>query len=330
MRPFAHHNASSVDQAIELLKEHNGTASLMAGGTDLIGILKDEILEESPEALINLKTIEGLSRIEPAENELTLGALARLCDIDSSPEIQKYYPLLALAAHSVAAPEIRNMGTLGGNLCQETRCWYYRYPHSMGQRINCARKGSGPCLAVKGDNRYHSIYGGKKCFAVCPSDMALALAVYGGILDIAGPEGSHRSLPVTELYDSMGTTLAPFEMITGVRVPKPREGSAQGYIKFRARESVDFAIAAAACSLDMKDDICESACIVLGGVAHAPLRATLAEERLAGGPVTSETASAAAIAALTGAKPLRRNEFKVYLVKTLVERVLLDATGNKQ
>ncbi len=153
MKPFRHFDADSVDEALALLNEFGGKARVTAGGTDLLGVLKSEILPDYPQALINLKTISGLDGIEVDNGGVRIGALARLADIADSPVVKKYCPALALAAASVGSPELRNMGTIGGNLCQDTRCWYYRYPDKMGGRVPCYRKGKGPCHAIRGDNR---------------------------------------------------------------------------------------------------------------------------------------------------------------------------------
>jgi xanthine dehydrogenase YagS FAD-binding subunit len=327
MRPFDHHNANSLDQALDLLSAYQGKARLIAGGTDLLGVLKDEILDEAPKALINIKTISGLAGIDENRDGLTIGALTKLSELERSALIQQKYPLLASAAHAVASPEIRNMGTVGGNLCQDTRCWYYRYPHSMGGRLQCLRKGKGTCLAVKGDNRYHSIFGGKKCFAVCPSDMAVTLMALEASLDIANPRGG-RTLAVEQLYAPTGTTLGPDEVVTRIQVPGASRNWKQAFIKFRVRESVDFAIASVACALDIHEGVCQAARIVMGAVAPTPLRATGAESVLVGKTISPETAVVAGDTAVASAKPLRRNEFKVHLVRTLVARTLLQAVND--
>ena len=176
MQTFQHTTVTSVADTIAILSKHGEKATLMAGGTDLLGILKNRATVAYPQVVVNIKSIAGLDEIKADDQGLTLGALTRLADIVDSEAIGKAFPMLAEAAASVAMPQIRNVGTLGGNLAQETRCWYFRYPHAIGGRIMCKRKGDGPCLAVKGDNRYHAIFKGKKCFAVCPSDMAVALA----------------------------------------------------------------------------------------------------------------------------------------------------------
>jgi NADPH-dependent glutamate synthase beta subunit-like oxidoreductase/CO/xanthine dehydrogenase FAD-binding subunit len=176
MRPFDHRDANTVDEAVTLLQEHQGKARLMAGGTDLLGALKDRLLPGYPKLLVNIKTIPGLDRIAQDGEGVRIGALAKLADIAASPLIKENYPLLAKAAESVAAPQIRTMATIGGNLTQDTRCWYYRYPHEIGGRILCSLKGGKGCYALTGENRYHSIFGGWRkqsppCRAACPGSI---------------------------------------------------------------------------------------------------------------------------------------------------------------
>ena len=189
MRSFKHLRAGTVEEALALLTKFRGKARINAGGTDLLGVLKDEILPAYPRALIDIKTVAGLDTIREENGRLKIGALARLKDIVESALLRERYGILVEAARSVASPQIRNAATLGGNLCQEVRCWYFRYPNHLGGAISCARKGRGPCLAVKGDNRYHAVVGGKKCFAVCPSDTAVALAALDARLVLTGPQG---------------------------------------------------------------------------------------------------------------------------------------------
>jgi len=165
-----------VDEALARLTEYGGKARVTAGGTDLLGVLKSEILADYPEAVINLKTIPGLDGIEADAGEVRIGALTRLADIADSPVVKKNCPALALSAASVGSPELRNMGTIAGNLCHDTRCCHYRYPDKMGGRLHCYRKGQGTGHAIKGDNRENAVLGGRKCYAVCPADLASALA----------------------------------------------------------------------------------------------------------------------------------------------------------
>jgi NADPH-dependent glutamate synthase beta subunit-like oxidoreductase/CO/xanthine dehydrogenase FAD-binding subunit len=172
MKPFKHRDAKTVDEAVEQLRENRG--KLIAGGTDLLGVLKDRVLPIYPEVLVNIKSIPGLNSIERDEGGVKIGALAKLADVAASTLVKEEYPMLAEAAQAVAMPQIRNMGTIGGNLCQDVRCWYYRYPHEIGGRILCYLKGGKGCYALNGDNRYHSIFGGLReestpCSSACPA-----------------------------------------------------------------------------------------------------------------------------------------------------------------
>jgi xanthine dehydrogenase YagS FAD-binding subunit len=323
MRPFTHVNARSVKEACKLLAEYDGRAVLNAGGTDLLGTLKGDNLLEYPEALVNIKTIAGLDRIAESKGTLRIGALAKLSALVNSSLLIERYPALAEAARTVATPQIRNAATIGGNLCQDVRCWYYRYPRHIGGPILCARKGKGPCLAVKGDNRYHALMGAKKCFAVCPSDTAVALAALDGQITIAGPEGE-RKIAVTEFYNPMGNSLKKGEMVTGVEVPSVERESRETFLKFTLRKPVDFAIVSVATVITIKGGLCTDARIALGAVAAGPVRAKKAEELLVGRPIDETSAADASEAALAGAKPLSMNAYKIEIAKTLVKRAILN------
>ena len=219
MRTFEHIDARSMDEACQLLDQYRGKARLNAGGTDLLSILKGDILPDYPDAVINIKSITGLDYIEEDNDGVRIGALARLSDIAKSTPIKKRYGVLAEAALSVGSPQIRNVATIGGNLCQDSRCWYYRYPRHIGGPVQCFRKGNGPCLAVKGDNRYHAIIGGKKCFSVCPSDTAIALAALDAKIYSAGLKGE-RSVAVEDFYNPLGNALKPGEMVKEIEIPR--------------------------------------------------------------------------------------------------------------
>jgi xanthine dehydrogenase YagS FAD-binding subunit len=324
VKPFKHFDAASVDEALSMLKDYKGEARLMAGGTDLLAVLKDQILEGYPKALINIKTIPGLDKIQEKGEGLRIGALAKLADIALSPSVQTKYPALSQAAGSVASPEIRTMGTIGGNLCQDVRCWYYRYPHHMGGRFLCHRKGTGPCHAIKGDNRYHAIMGGKACVAVCPSDTAIALTALDARLTILSPEGE-RKIPIHELFTALGTTLGPSEIVTEIQVPSPPKGIKQRFLKFTLRKPIDFAIVSVASVIAMEKGLCRDAKIVLGAVAPTPLRAEGAEKAVKGKAIDESTAEEAATAAVSDARPLSRNAYKIELTKALVKRAILDS-----
>ena len=303
------------------MRSLKGNANLIAGGTDLLGVLKDEILPDYPEAVINIKTIPGLDDVKQNKKGLKIGALTKLVDVVAHPLIRERYPILSKAAEAVATPEIRNMATLGGNLCQDTRCWYYRYPHHMGGRIICYRKEKGPCQAIKGDNRYQAIMGGKGCFAVCPSDTAIALTALGAELEIKGPQ-KVRKVAVDQFFTTRGNILEPGELLTHIQIPIPAAGVRQTFLKFTLRKPVDFAIASVAAVVTIKAGICKDVRLVLGAVAPTPVRALDSEKFLTGKVASEEDIAEAARAAVKDAKPMRMNAYKVEITKTLVKRAL--------
>lgn len=322
MKSFMHIDAESVAHGVALLGKYKSKAKIIAGGTDLLGALKDEILPGYPEVIINIKGIPGLDRVEENEGGLKIGSPVKLSIIASSPLIRGRYPMLADAAQSVASPVIRRMGTIGGNLCQDVRCWYYRYPNPLGGRIMCHRKGRGSCPAVAGDNRYHAIMGGKVCFAVCPSDIAVALTALDAKIDVAGPKSS-RTIPIKDFFTPLGNALQSDEMVTGIKLPPPPEKAKQTFLKFTLRKPIDFAIVSVASAVTVEEGICTRARIVLGSVAPMPLRATGAEEAVVGRTLDGSTAEDAADAAIAGAKPLSMNAYKVEIAKALIKRAIL-------
>lgn len=323
MKNFTHINAGSIDEACKLLAEYNGKAWLNAGGTDLLSILKGDLLIDYPQAIINIKTIKGLNTINETNGTLKIGAMTLLSDIVKSPLINKKYQVLAEAAHTVASPQIRNFATIGGNLCQDTRCWYYRYPRNLGGPKVCLRKGKGPCFAVKGDNRYHAIMGAKKCFAVCPSDTAVALAALDASVIINGAEGK-RSIPVIDFYHPLGTNLKAGEMVTEIEIPALSEPVEQRFVKFTLRKPIDFAVVSVAVVLGIKEEICTDARIVLGAVAPGPVRAKEAESIVIGSSIDSNIAEKAAKQALSEAKPLKMNAYKIEIAKGVIKQALLN------
>ncbi len=324
MRAFTHINARTLNEACTALWKYRGRARLNAGGTDLLSTLKGDILFDYPEAVINLKAIPGLDYIREEGDVLKIGALARLSNVAKSPLLRKSYRVLAEAANSVGNPQIRNVATLAGNLCQDVRCWYYRYPRHLGGPLRCARKGNGPCLAVAGDNRYHAIMGGKKCFAVCPSDTAVALAVLNAQVKITGLAGERR-IAVTEFFNPMGNALERGEMVEEIEVPRLTALAQQTFHKFTLRRPIDFAIVSVASVMTVEKGLCTDARIALGGVAPGPVRAKGAESMIIRRPIDEAAATAAAEKALAAAKPLDKNAYKVEIAKTLVKRALLQS-----
>ena len=321
MRKFTHANAKTVEEAVSLLRRYGNKANVIAGGTDLMGKMKDEILPTYPEAIINLKTIPGLDFISEEEGWLRIGALTRLEDIASDPLTKDRYRALSEAAERTASTHLREMGTLGGNLCQDIRCWFYRNPKN---RFPCLRKGGGRCYALEGDNRYHSIFGGsveEGCMAVHPSDTAPALvALDARILT------SRRTVQAEDFFDvgvHRTTVLYPDEIVTEIRVPAPPEGAKSAFIKFALRESIDFPIVNCGAIVTSSAGIVTAARVCLNAVWVKPYRAEKAEEAMVGKPITEETAEAAGATAVAGAKPLRDNGYMVQIAKTMVKRAIL-------
>lgn len=321
MKRFAHINARTVAEAVDALGRYGRRACVLAGGTDLLGKMKDEILPGYPEALVNIKTIPGLGAIREGDGELHIGALATLDDIARDQRIRSALPALADAARRAASPHLRAMGTLGGNLCQDIRCWYYRNP---GNRFPCLRKGGGRCYAIEGDNRYHSILGGSVeggCYAVHPSDTAPALIALDAVAVT-----SRREIPLDEFFQvevERTTVLDCDEILTGIRIPKPAAGSPSSFLKFAIRKSIDFPIVNCAAMVRTSGGVVQSARICLNAVYVRPYRAPLAEGLIIGKKIDEESAAAAGRAAVSAAVPMEHNAYMVPIARTLVKRALL-------
>ena len=306
MIKFEHVDAKTVDEAVSALGA--GGAAVMAGGTDLLTMLKNFVSPNvEPAKIVNLKTIPGLSGISESGGVLTIGALTTLAEIASSPVVQGSYTALALAANRVASPELRNMGTIGGNLAQMNRCWYYRCDYNY---FDCLRKNpSGLCQATLGNNRNHSIFGALEgCVAVNPSDTAPALVALDGQVVT-----TKRTIAVEDFFTvdlDKTTVLDDDEIITEIQVPTPASGTKSTFIKFAIRKAIDFALVSVAVARDGA-----SGKICLGGVYNKPRRAEDAEAAL-------PDAAAAAAAAVTGANALPYNGYKLQIVNALVKRAV--------
>lgn len=322
MKTFAHFNALTIDEAVTLLRRYGGKASVVAGGTDLLGKMKDRILPTYPEALVNLKTIPGLDFIKEESGKLRIGALTRLEDIAHDGTVKGGYTALAQAAHRTASPHLREMGTIGGNLCQDIRCWYYRNPNN---RFPCLRKGGGRCYALDGDTRYHSIFGGsveEGCIAVHPSDTAPALIALNGEV-----RTSKRTIGAEDFFQvgvSKTTVLEGDEVVTEIQVPRPEAGTKSAFLKFALRKSIDFAIVDCAVMVTTKKGKVEAARICLNAVFVKPYRARKAEEAIVGKVLNEANAEAAGEAAVMGAAPRPDNGYMVQVAKVMVKRALLD------
>ncbi len=312
MKPFNHTNAKTLAEAKTALAD--GKSALIAGGTDLLGTLKDNILPAYPSTLINIKTIPGLDYIKEEGGMLKIGAVTRLADIAAHPVVNRKYTALAQAASRVATPHVREMATIGGNITQLHRCWYFRKPEN---RFYCYRKGGDTCFAMTGDNRYHSIFGMvNKCIAVNPSDTAPALIALN-----AKVVTDRRTVDAENFFDVKNpgnTILAADEIVKEIQVPEPPAGAKSSFLKFAVRKSIDFPIVN--CAVMVGDG---TARICLNAVAPKPYRATKAEAVIAGKPINEANAEAAGAAAVADARPLTATKYKVQIAKTLVKRALL-------
>ena len=317
---FTYVRPTSIVQAVTHLGSPG--SRLLAGGTDLLGCLHDGIFDAKK--LVTLGGVKGLRGIErTSDGGLRIGAMTTLAEVASHGTIAEHYAALKQGADAAASPQLRNQGTLGGNLCQRPRCWYFRGD------FQCLRKGGETCYAVAGENECHSIFGGEGgCYIVHPSDAAPALVALDARAHIEGPLGS-RIVPldsffVLPIHDvTRENVLKAEEVITEIVLPPPIPGLYSSYRKVRARGSWDFALAGLALTMHMTKGLVDRARIVLSGVAPIPWRAADAESALIGQGLNSQTASLVAEAAVKGARPMSQNAYKVDLVRGIVEEAIL-------
>jgi xanthine dehydrogenase YagS FAD-binding subunit len=320
MQPFEYANPASVQEAVALLSPHWGQADVLAGGTDLISCMKEHL--HTPKRVVNIKSIPELGGIQKTAAGLRIGALVTMDELARSAEVKGEYKSLAEAAGGVPSPQIRHMGTVGGDLCQRPRCWYYR--NGMGL---LAMK-DGKSLVPDGENRYHAIFGTGPAYFVSASSLGPALVALNAKVKLVGPKGP-REVPVAAFFvapkdeASREIALQPNEILTEILVPAGATHSAT--YEVRQKEALDWPLAAASVALTMKGATVGSARIVLGHVAATPWHAAAAERLLVGKTINSANAEAAGKAAVADAKPLSQNAYKVTLAKTAVKRALLDA-----
>ncbi len=315
-----HFDVSSIDEALVLLDENQHAVKVIAGGIDLVRLMKSKIA--IPNLLLNIKTIPGLRYIKEDAEGLKVGSLTTINDIETSPVIQKKYTLLAEAAHSVASPQIRNMATIAGNLCQEVNCWYYRMPPLTGRSFFCYRKGGLSCYAIDGDNRYHAIVSGDNCHAVCQSDMASALLALDAKVKLASLTGE-IIIPLDEIYSPENTTLMSSSLMVEIQVPTPVYRTHQRYIKFRLRKTIDPAIVSVAAAITTEMEEVTQAKIIIGAIARIPYRSIEAENALIGNKINKTNASIAGELAVSKAIPLSMNKYKLAITKVLVQRAIM-------
>ncbi|HLJ47345.1 MAG TPA: xanthine dehydrogenase family protein subunit M [Bryobacteraceae bacterium] len=318
---FSYVRPASVNEAIKALA--SGDAHLHAGGTDLLPCLRDGVF--TAKKLVSIGGIADLRGIRVLDDgRLRIGALATLTEIAEHPVVRQRYAVLAQAAQSAASPQLRNQGTLGGNLCQRPRCWYFRgdFP--------CLRKGGDTCFAQDGENEYHCIFGGNGCYMVHPSDTAPALVALDGRARIAGPGGT-RTVALDSFFVSPSeevtreTVLKPNEVLTEILIP-PVKDLRSSYRKVRTRGSWDFALVGVAVALQLTEGHVARANIVLSGVAPVPWRALAAAKEITGQRLDAAIISRAAAAAIKGAEPLSQNAYKVDLVHGVVQESLTAMT----
>lgn len=315
---FKYERPSSVAQAVEGSSSEG--AVLHAGGTDLLGCLRDGVF--TAEKVVSLSGLDELRGIRATrDGGLRIGALTTLTEIATDPLIAERYAALSQAAASAASPQLRNQGTIGGNICQRPRCWYFRGDW------HCRRKGGNTCYAIAGENHFHCIFGGSGCYIVHPSDTAAALVALGASVRIASRSGT-RLVPIDEFFvlpaDDIlrENILQPGELVTEIVLPPMAAGTRSTYRKVRDRGAWDFALAGLAAVVSMAGDRVEQASLVLSGVAPKPWRAADAEVALSGGALDAESIARAAAASVEGAQPLEHNGYKVALVRGLMEETL--------
>jgi xanthine dehydrogenase YagS FAD-binding subunit len=325
MRPFEYVSPGSKAQAVSLLGTSWGNTEILAGGTDLLALMKDDIV--APKRLVNIKDIKDLQGVSSTAQGLRLGALTTLGDLADDASITKNYPAFAEALVEAASPQIRNLATLGGNLCQRPRCWYYRSGFGL-----LPKDESGKDLVAAGENRYHAILGndGPAKF-VSPSTIVPILIAYGAKIRLEGPKGK-RELPLEKFYVIPKTEterehdLRPNEIVTEIVIPSA-EGLKAAHYEVRQKEAFDWPLAVAGVAFKMNGSNVQSARVVMGHVAPVPWPSPEAERALAGQALNENTAQKAAEAAVANAKPLSQNAYKIQLARVAVKRALLKAAG---
>jgi xanthine dehydrogenase YagS FAD-binding subunit len=327
VKAFAYVNPTSEKDAVSALK-FDGIAMPLAGGQDLLARMKDEI--DSPDRIVNVKNALDATITATPDGGLKIGAAMKIVDLAEHAQVSKLYPAVSHAAIEVGTPQIRNQGTVGGNVNQRPRCWYYR-----NEEFVCYKKGGSRCFAVNGENQYHAIFGNEgPSHIVHPSSLAVPFVAYGARFRVVGP-GGEREIAAAE-YFTMPTlqnvlkenVLADEELLTHVILPAPGNVKT-GHYEVRFKASHDWPLAFTTVVLAMDGNTIRSARVVLGAVAPVPWRSKLAEDALAGKPLNEETAALAGEAAVRDAKPMSGNAYKIQIAKTAVKRAIMQAAGMK-
>lgn len=331
MKQFDLYEPTSVGDATSLLTQFGPSSKLVAGGSDLLGgVMKDWVQGKGmpyPAQVIDLTTIPDLKGIKSGADGFHIGANTTLTEVIEHPDLTSQIPLLGNAAVTIASPLIRNFGTIGGNVNQRPRCWFFR-----GENFNCYKKGGDFCYSVTGDNRYHAIIGGELCYIVHPSDSSTALLALNAQATVAGPNGATRTVNFDDYFHGpredvlTENVLKSNEVMTEVFVPMPAAGSKMAWNKLKDRQVYDFALVSVAVVFQTDGTNWTDGRVTLGGVAPVPYRATVVEQALKGKDIKA-TVKAAAAQLRTVARPMSLNGYKVDLAQGLIERTILQALG---
>jgi xanthine dehydrogenase YagS FAD-binding subunit len=331
MKNFTYFRPTTAEDAVGLLDSKWGTAELLAGGTDLLDLQKEYVAQ--PDKVVSLSAVKGLADIQEARSSYVIGAGVKLAAIAEHADLRKRFPALTTPAGDIGGPQIRNMGTLGGNLCQRNRCWYFR-----DEQVHCLLKGGEKCFALDGENRYHAVFTqGHKCVIVNPSTLAPALIALGATADVLGPRGK-RTIELAKFFYAPSSgierehVLSPNEMVLRVTIPKSEVSrrNANASYEVRHKQAYDWPLVQAAVAFNLEGGRASKVSIVLGHVAPTPHISEGAARALEGKEVTDETAAAAGKAAAEGAKPLAQNGYKIKLIEVAVKRAILTAAGHKK
>jgi xanthine dehydrogenase YagS FAD-binding subunit len=321
MKNFRWAEPQTIEQAVALLAKEEGKAYPMAGGTDIFSEIKEGVVE--PELVVDLKSIQNLSFIQKDAEGVRIGALTTISDLAADAMIRQDYPGLSMAASSLATPQLRNVGTVGGNLCQRPRCWYYR-----DVQMVCRKKGGSRCFAASGKNKYHAVFGGGICHIVYPSDLAPMLIALEAQVAILSPRGE-KSLALADFYALPSknvrreNVLAGEELIREIRIPPAKKDEKSAYVKLKERETWDFALVSAAVRGTVSGGGLSDLRIILGGVAPIPWRLAKTERSLQGKKLAESLIKEALRADLQEARPLQENSYKTALIEAAVSRALL-------
>jgi len=323
MKAFSYVNPTTEKDAVAALGSEFEKTLPIGGGQDLLARLKDYITQ--PDRVVNVKNALAAT-VTRENNGLRLGAALKIADLAEHADVARMYPAVTAAAIEIGTPQIRNQGTVGGNLNQRPRCWYFR-----NEEFVCLKKGGDTCFSITGENQFHAIFGGGPSYIVHPSSLAVPFVAYGATFRVIGPNGE-RLVPAADYFTSprvnvrVENVLAPNELLTHVILPPPGAVKS-GHYEVRYKASHDWPIAFATVLLTMSGTTIQGARVVMGAVAPIPWRSQAAEQALAGRTMSEETATAAAEAAVQGARPLARNGYKIQVAKTAVKRAILRAAG---